>query len=159
MARKRRFQFSWRSRGNNAALHDGSNEARAYYAAVQTSAYRYFPNGVESLVDFFHRTTLLAIVSGVKNRTCKLPTSVEFRVAVDEGVRGGLDALASVPWTSEILPRNRDMLTGYLLSRDPGGILGVLSDYAARCAANFGSDADELHTKAEVTKAAVQAIE
>lgn len=117
--------------------------------APKASAYRYFPNGIQSLVEFFHRTTVISIVKGVHDRTRSLPRSVEFRVAVDTGVRGGLDAMIAAPWTSKILVRNRDMLTGYLLSRDAGGILNVLSDYAARCAANFGSEAEALDAKAE----------
>lgn len=121
--------------------------ARAHVS--KASAYRFFPKGQQSLLDYFHRSTIASVVKSIRSSSRDLSEQVEFSAAVTSGVQAGIDALAHAPYTSRVLVGNRDALTSYLLRRGPGSILAVLSEYAARCAASFGSSCVDTRVEAE----------
>jgi AcrR family transcriptional regulator len=110
----------------------------------KATGYRYFPTGTEGVLDYLHRATLAEVIAAIRLRTAELSDEVAFETAVEAGVRGVVTALRTAPWTAKVLRRSLDWMTAYLLSREEGRILPVLSNYAARCAVNFGSGVDDV---------------
>jgi AcrR family transcriptional regulator len=104
----------------------------------RATGYRLFPGGIESVVRLLHAETVAEVVRSVGRHTRRLGRDVSFSDAVEAGVQGVAEALRSTPWVRDVLGRDRNLMTSYLLNREPGGILAVLAEYAAACAATFG---------------------
>jgi len=114
----------------------------------KATAYRIFQGGMPGVLQYLHARTVHDVISAIQARTRALPAEVTFEEAVASGVSGVLDGLRESPWPAQFLRTNRDLMTSYLLGREQGGICDVLSEYAARCAVNFGAMATDIEAAA-----------
>lgn len=108
------------------------------------SAYRACPDGMSSIVELLHRQTLSVLFSQAFLHLGSLRDSnpdAGFSEVVEAGITGVLAGLKDAPWTGEVLWRNRDDATAYLLRRSAGGIYSRLVGFASWCAANRKADA------------------
>lgn len=121
----------------------------------KATAYRLFPGGIDSLIQYLHIRTLLTIVRCIRERTAPLQGEVRFEHAVQAGLCGVVQGLRTAPFTATVLRRSRDLMNGYLLSSEPGGILNVLADYTARCAVGFGSKEPDVRQSSRALVGAV----
>jgi AcrR family transcriptional regulator len=106
----------------------------------RATGYRICPSGIEGILQLLHEDAMRRLVHSISSATARVGPPVAFREALESGVIGALDGLRSSPFIQVLCTQKPDLLRGYLLSDEPGGIVDVLGDYAARCAVNFGAD-------------------
>ena len=105
----------------------------------KATGYRFFPSGMESIIEYLHKQTLVDIVRSLRIRLTALPSTVEFETAIEIGMKAAIEGLRTTPWTALILRSDVDLMTTYLLAREPGSLCHVLAKYIEQCAANFGT--------------------
>ena len=124
---------------------DSSLKAVTFSAVIEAGgvsrsyAYRLYPRGVESMVQELHEALLDQGIRALRTKIRELEPPITFDQAVRAGIEAVVDTIYDHSLTTRVFGNDPLLLRQYLTVESDGTLVSVLGDYAANCAATFGS--------------------